>query len=741
MTQLRVMDFSILRALEAQREGKAIPAHPALQSSEPISTYARGKGSQQGLISQREAPRHMEAYAGDQAIDWVFDCINLYSDPCSTAPYKLIRKDGTKLVKERLKGTPPDHEVGPADLYRLLEAPNPYMLYDELISLLVIDLMLVGNCYWFKWRTTSDGKPLALYRLSPSYVKILPGPFGPKRYEYKPPGAKDALKIQPDQIIHFRRPNPHDAHYGLGVIQGGGRSFDLELAITDAMASYYENKADPSMIVQSERRVPRDVFTKLRAQLRSRLQGTRRSGELLVLEAGLKATTLSPHARDALFHELSQMSRDRVYAKFRVSPLLFGLIDEAAGASKVSDARREFDNATLRPFMDRLQRKITAALTAAWDAEFVIDYTYQMPPEEAVKVAGAIASVPGVKVREVRAQYRQFGIEESTGDPEIDELVLNLPGEEMDEDGQGGFADRNLPGEAGRPPDGENTRSFGTPAKVRPIRPAGKALSVDQRLERLNDILRLEGKALAPDGAKISIGRHLEDERAPLDRFAASRKVDIDEATNFIVDGLSEAAIALEREMLSHVDGKALKASDLVGRIRRSHAWQEFKSQITTVLEEGARRAAQSGVIHSGVEPEDEVDYDLIVKSTVHRPDGVRGILRTLKERVVRRVTEARDAHAERHEFESVVREVIREWTRNQAVMIADTEATHAYNEATLAAAEAAGIEEVYVTDGEDHDEPCREAHGSVWKIAEARERRIEHPRCRRAFLPLPSEA
>jgi hypothetical protein len=70
---------------------------------------------------------------------------------------------------------------------------------------------------------------------------------------------------------------------------------------------------------------------------------------------------------------------------------------------------------------------------------------------------------------------------------------------------------------------------------------------------------------------------------------------------------------------------------------------------------------------------------------------------------------------------------------------VALTEAVHAYNEGTLLALEARGDTEVFVEDGHDHDGPCIEADGSVWTIEYARDHRIEHPNCRRAFLPLPA--
>lgn len=726
------MDFSVRRLLLQQAEGKALGPHPAFMGHEPVSVYSPGSNTPRtdAVISQQEASRHQQAYGGDQAIDWVYDCIGLYTDPISTAPYTLENTDGTKFVKTRKKGTPPDHKDGPQDLYRLLDAPNPFMLYDELMTLLVIDLLLVGNAYWLKWRMNSSGKPLALYRLCPSHVKITPAPYGPKSYEYQPPGAADKLIISPDQIVHFRRPNPHSYYYGMGVIQGAGRAMDLELAVTDTVTSYYGNRADPSLIVQSDRRVPRDVFNKLRAQLWARASGPKHAGELLVLEAGLKASSLSRSASDSLFEELTRMSQDRVYAKFRASRKLFGYID-TAGADKISDVRREFDNTALRPFMDKLQNVITAGLTKAWDVDFKIDYRFQLAPEDLVKVNAEIAALPGIKVRELRRLYKPFGIEESTGDPKIDEMVLNLPGENLGPDGKpvnggAGFADRPLGSEPGRPPLGQNTRAFPAGARVR--QPQGKAFDdIAARVEALA-LIEPEGKA-SPS---------IPGEQRPDDPFATARSVDITDVTVSIAAELRDAVIELERGLLDHVEGKALKSSDLVGRIKNSEAWKTFSARITRVIEDGARRAAQSAAMHSTLTPDEDIDYDAIAQSIVHRPDGVRSIVRTLKERVTNRIKAARDANAERTEFEAAVRSAIAEWADSQAVTIADSEATEAYNEGTLTVAEMSGVDQFYVVEEDDApDEACQKARGQIWDLKTARANRKEHPRCRRAFLPI----
>lgn len=535
-----VASFDLTRALA--KTGKAIPAHPAFMDYDtPVATYqAGGGGSRAGLISQRNAAHHAQAYGGKEAIDWVYDCVGLYADPAATADYVLTTLDGTKMVRASTKGTPKEYKVGPKALYDLLDRPNPYMLYDELMSLLVIDLLLVGNAYWYKWRVNSDGQPLALYRLAPSHVKIKPGPFGPESYEYQPPGSRDKLLLNPNDVIHFRRPNPHSNYYGMGVIQGAGRSMDLELAITDTQASYFENKADPSLIIQSDRRIPRDIFRKLYAQLRSRTAGSGKSGELLLLENGLKATSLSATAAEAMFDALSRMSRDRVFTKFRANPMLLGIMDESAGSNKVSDMRREFDTATLQPFLRRLSSVISATLAEAYGVRYFINHRSILSVEDQLKVAESIAVMPYVKVREVRRQYEEFGIEESTGDPEIDEKLLNEPTPNANKNGMVTLpdgtqvradkvgADAPIGSEPGRPPLPGN--------KVE----GGKALDVAERIALT--LKQLEAKAVstpAPDNS-------LPGEVSPPDPFANARKADLDGVAALLQRDLSALQVLTE---------------------------------------------------------------------------------------------------------------------------------------------------------------------------------------------------
>lgn len=729
------MASAISTFVRAQAEGKALPAIPQLMDpGTPIRVLDlnRGRGGNgQARISQRESKRHLGAYGGNDAIDWVMDATRYTADTVAGAEYHFQKPQppGNRRV-------PGESSDPPAALAELLDQPNPYMDYVEMMELLIIDLLLVGNAYWFKWRTYDNGKPLAVYRLAPPCVEVIPKPWGIGGYEYQVPGM-EKLTIQPTEVIHFKLANPHSPYYGLGLIQGAGRTGDMELALTDSQASYFENHALPSLAVESDRRVPRDIIKKIRAQLRAKLGGPRNTGELLVLEAGLKLSSVSPTAAQAGFGELSRLSRDRIFAWFRMSPKLLGIMDEAGGADKISDAERTFSTKTARPLMNKLQRKISRELTQAWDLDYRIDYEYQMPPEDQFRLVGQVAQVPGITVDELRA-YARLG---PHPDAEIGKMTLNLPGQDAGTGQPGqtptraGFPDRNLPGEAGRPPKAGNTLPFPKPGEPLPAGSAARK-ALDDIFDDI-DRMAAEQKALR-DGAPDT---RVPGEARPDDSLATRRESDVDVIAADLASDLSDAARILERGLLDHVEGKAFKPSNLVQRLRGSEAWKLFRQRITAAVERAARAGLSTAAVHHGtlgLVPEDEIDYDALAKQLVHRKDGVASVTNTLKQSLVAALKDARDGGKTREELNTLIQERITTWQRDHADGIALTEVTRAYNVGTLEVAKATGSTHVAVSDGQDHDEPCKEADGQVWTIDQAAKRPLEHPRCRRAFVPIP---
>lgn len=407
-------------------------------------------------LTSRGARAHLSAYGGSDAIDWVMDCVSLIADTASNAEYHFERK-GKTLIPEI---TPQDQgddtvEEAPQDLVKLLEQPNPWMDYTEMLELSIIDFLLTGNSYWLKFKVEDSGKPAALYRMAPPLITVVPGETRPiDHYEYLPPGSAKPLVYQPHEVLHIRRPNPHSQHFGVGVIACGPQMFDAELALTSSFGGYFQRGTRLSGVIESERSIPDKLWRKIVREFRQMFSRNENAWDVAALERGLKYRPLSATAAQAEYGNLIPLSRDRICAAFRVPAILLGFIGSAA-TSPVKEAQRIFDNKTMRPFLNKLQLAITHGLTQAWGVEFKIDYEYVMPIEDQFEMAKDFATLPGVKIREVR---ERVGLK-PLGD-DRDDIVLNLPGEN---DNASTVKDRSIGSEAGRPPNPENTRAIPKP--------------------------------------------------------------------------------------------------------------------------------------------------------------------------------------------------------------------------------------------------------------------------------------
>lgn len=482
----------------------------------------------QQRISQREAKRHLSSYGGDQAIDAVASCVNTYIDATLMAEYHFTL-DGEVYVADLPADAPPDTLQAPRDLARLMEQPNPYQNWDEFISLSVADYLLVGNFYWLKFRP-QDGtdRPLALYRLSPEEITVVPGSTELiAGYEYNVTGAGDPITFPADLVIHARRPNPHNPYFGLGLIQSGARMLDIELALTETQAQFFEQGAKLSGVLQSDRRVPDPVFKKISAQFRSLYSGSKNAYKVAVLEQGLQFKSIQPTAAENEFVSMSSMSFDRICRLFRVPPEMIAGSGAADHAGAMQEAKRQFTTGTMAPFLKRFNSVITLGLTRpGWGYDFKMDYKYVMPREDQLKLVANIAALPGVKINEIRAEagLPLLAVDEigEDGKP-IGEMIINLPMPSTEQ--PGGVADQPLSNEVGRPPNMENTMAFaqrGSAAAPRPANgapphsaPQTTSKGLDETLTMLEDALEaIDGKAqgghVPPQGVRSNAKRGLE---------------------------------------------------------------------------------------------------------------------------------------------------------------------------------------------------------------------------------------
>lgn len=408
------------------------------------------------------AKRALETYGSGThyAIDLVADALEVIGSTAATADWYLedptaqTRKAAIKY-RHRVEADRGEH-LAPRDLVELLENPNPWMGYEEWMELSWIDWILTGDSFTLKFRPDEDGKPLSLYRLAPDLVEVVPASDGNliKSYKYAVPG-EEAVEYRPQDVIHIRRPNPHNPYRGAGVIACGPRVFDLEVALQDTKARYFEQGTRLSGVLESKEPIGPSIIASIRNEFAALFAGVDASYQVPVLQRGLKWKAIQGTAAEAEFAKMTEKSQERLLAKFGVPRRKLGLPIETSSTTAPQAEERTFAQDRMRPAMNKFQNALTAQLTLAWGLRYRIKYDYEMPIEERIKLASEFASLPGVMVKEVREFAKLPALEGENA--QHAELLLNLPGENDDESD---IKDRRVGREGGRTPKGENTASF-----------------------------------------------------------------------------------------------------------------------------------------------------------------------------------------------------------------------------------------------------------------------------------------
>lgn len=437
---------------------------PAAKSIEPPDQFENGPAGVVGVgdarhmrISQTEAAKHLEVYGGRYAVDWVMDCVDVYATTYADAPYHFENDEGERFeARDKSKRDADDFKSAPFDLRGLLDQPNPQTDGNQFRQQLMIDYLMVGNSYWLKFGNPE--RPKALYRLDPRYIQIRPGARRDVvEYVYVKPGSTER-RFKVNEVIHVKRPNPHSPYFGIGVIAGGARVIDIELAMSASMNAYYENGTRLSGVLETDRTLQPAMFNKIRRSFSAMYQGVSAGYQVAVLERGLKFKPIQSTAADAEFSKLSPQIRSRIAAMFKLPLSMLGDVGQGDSNSVNKESRRTWSNDIMKPLIGRIDSQLTSQLTAYYGLRLITDYAYEMPIEDQYDLGAVFSATPGVTVREVR---ERMGLPPLGND--IDDMVLNLPGEEENESE---VKDRNLGPEGGRPPKGENTASFPKSGKL-----------------------------------------------------------------------------------------------------------------------------------------------------------------------------------------------------------------------------------------------------------------------------------
>lgn len=341
-----------------------------------------------------------------------FKSCDLIGKVVMDTPYKFTRRggDGTEMESTQAGA--------------LLNNPNPFETFSEMLYKLVFHLKLTGNGYWAKDEANAMGdRPKAIYSLNPKNVRLVIHPKkGVTGYEYRVNGL--IIPYDLEEVLHFRNPHPNNDHYGLGDIEAGEDLFNDFINREAWAQNFWRNGASPSgILLHTDQVTDQAAFDLLKAKWRRDYGGGRNSGKTAILTGNWKYEKIGLSASEMQNIESSKFTLQQIFHLHGV-PLSIAGLEAAANFATARVDDLIFRRYTIKPICKLIRDTLQSDLVEGFqpNVDFNFNIAGLIDVEQVVQQLVPLFDRGAVSINELR---EQIGLAPKTDDPLFEQHFMN----------------------------------------------------------------------------------------------------------------------------------------------------------------------------------------------------------------------------------------------------------------------------------------------------------------------------
>jgi len=285
----------------------------------------------------------------------VYACVRLLAETVAGLPLHLYRMTDGANSKEKATDHP---------LYKLLyRQPNPEMTSFSFREVMMVQLLLWGNCYAQIIRDGRNGI-ISLYPLLPENMEIDRDEKGEIFYIYhaytdEAPGENNKdIYFRSDEIFHVPGMG-FNGLVGFSPIAMMKNSLGTTLAVEKYGSSFFKNGAQPSGVLEHPGVLKNPE--KIRENWSAVYGGANNAHKVAVLEEGMQYKPISLPPEDSQFLSTRQFGVNEICRIFRVPPHMVQDLDHAT-FSNIEHQSIDFVVHTLTPWLVRFEQAIVKDL-------------------------------------------------------------------------------------------------------------------------------------------------------------------------------------------------------------------------------------------------------------------------------------------------------------------------------------------------------------------------------------------
>lgn len=345
---------------------------------------------------------------------WVFRNNDVIAKEVANIEFELYRANvrGGEIVYDEVVSHP---------LLDALDQFNEFTSSSDGFYITQSHRKLTGDAFWY-----IDGKGAnikGIYILQPDKVTINLGKVAGNNkviesYTYKDTIKGEPIEVtyDPEDIIHFKIPNPANYYRGKSTVEAAAEAIDTDTMAIEANMKLFERGLIANFMLSTDKSLTTEQLKQLHTEFRNTYGGVKNAYKVPILGGGIKPENLQMSNRDAQYLEQQEWLRDKITSMFGNNKAVLGITNDVNRANAEATIL-QWKQTTIRSEMKEITDTLNEFLVPRFGTNLVLGFEDLVPEDEATKAEMAI-KMKNADIITINEAREELGLEPVEGGDE-----------------------------------------------------------------------------------------------------------------------------------------------------------------------------------------------------------------------------------------------------------------------------------------------------------------------------------
>lgn len=376
--------------------------------------------------------------------EWVYTCVKLVAQGVSHVPLRLYapRRSHrekflwpTRKIKPRVKRylerqerfqrylrkSVDVEEVVEHPFYDFWDKGNPFLTGMQNKMLLVMQLDLVGDSYWY----IEEGEygPEYCVSLPPDEMKVELSESKDFIAGYVQRHGTKTIHYAPEEVMHVKWPDPNNPVYGYAPLEAVGLAASLYHKMNVFESSLMDHGASPSIIGVAKAGITEPERRRSEYVWNSRFMGPARAGKFAIISGDVDIKTFGLSQREMQFPQGRVLTRQEIAAAFNVPDSL--LVPGDVDLANVKVGEYSLARHAILPRCCLIEEQINRDIMPKYDPHIFVAFDNPVPQDDVFRLQQGNAMLQTENVVYQNELRAALGVEAR---PEFEGKLYRRPG-------------------------------------------------------------------------------------------------------------------------------------------------------------------------------------------------------------------------------------------------------------------------------------------------------------------------